>query len=69
MYFGYCLTPDGYFTPKVTLQTPEDVFRYTELQRTLWEEVRITDTEDFVVVQTKDSKYTYPPEWVRLNKR
>jgi hypothetical protein len=70
MFYGYCFPePDGdWHTPKVTLNSPEEVYRYTQLQGNLFREVRVTDTEDFTVVQMIDKKYTFPEEWKKFNK-
>ncbi|MEC0131505.1 hypothetical protein [Paenibacillus odorifer] len=54
----------------MTLNTPEEVYRYTQLHgRTgIFREIRVTDSDDFMVVQMIDGKYTWPEEWKQLNK-
>lgn len=70
MFFGYCFPePDGWHTPAVTLNNAQEVFDYTQLQGKLFREVRITDMDDFVVVQMIDESYTFPEEWKIFNKR
>jgi len=51
MYYGYCFIEiDGQYTPKVKLETLEEVFTYCRLQHALFPEVRITDEYDFCVL-------------------
>ena len=64
-YYGYCMISEDYWAPKVTLSGPTDVYKYTQLQKTLWGEVRITDSLDHIVVHCRNGKYIYPPEWVK----
>ncbi|MEK4106896.1 hypothetical protein NST28_22620 [Paenibacillus sp. FSL R10-2791] len=70
-FYGFCFPEPGtWHTPSVTLNTPEEVYRYTQLHgRTgIFREVRVTDSDDFMVVQMIDGKYTWPEEWKQLNK-
>lgn len=70
IFMGYCfLEKDGLHTPPVYLDTPEEVWRYVNLQKGLFPEVRITDSGDFCVVQALDGKIVFPPEWVEAEKR
>lgn len=68
-FFGYCFPEaGGWHTPSVTLQTPD--YRYTQLhgKTGLFQEVRVTDQSDHIVVQMIDGIYTWPEEWKQLNK-
>lgn len=70
-FYGYCYPePDGWHTPSVTLNTPEEVYRYTQLhgKTGMFREIRVTDSDDLMVVQMIDGKYTWPEEWKQLNK-
>ncbi|MEC0169879.1 hypothetical protein [Paenibacillus graminis] len=71
-FYGYCYPePDGWHTPAVTLNGPEEAYRYTQLhgKTGMFREVRVTDGGDFTVVQMIDGKYTWPEEWKQLNNR
>ena len=51
IYFGYCFPKrDGWYTPKVTLESPEAAWSYCVLQCLLFEEIRITDGGDNLVM-------------------
>ena len=53
--FGYCLNPaDGSWTPPVRLESAEAAYRYCALHHGWAPEIRITDTEDFVVLHVVD---------------
>ncbi|MNC64033.1 hypothetical protein D3C75_1142030 [compost metagenome] len=70
-FYGYCYPePDGWHTPAVTLNSPEEVYRYTQTQgRTgIFREVRVTDEDDSIVAQMIDGQYVWPEEWKQLNK-
>ncbi|MEK4196013.1 hypothetical protein NYE59_23250 [Paenibacillus sp. FSL L8-0323] len=69
-YGFYFPEPGTWHTPSVTLNTPEEVYRYTQLHgRTgMFREVRVTDGGDFTVVQMIDGLYVWPEEWKQLNK-
>ncbi|WP_144024773.1 hypothetical protein [Paenibacillus odorifer] len=62
--------PGGWHTPSVTLNTPEEVYRYTQLhgKTGIFREVRVTDGGDSIVVQMIDGQYVWPEEWKQLNK-
>ncbi|AFM43619.1 hypothetical protein Desaci_4795 (plasmid) [Desulfosporosinus acidiphilus SJ4] len=64
-FFGYCFeTVGGKYYPKVTLFGPEEVFNYVNLQKNLFDEVRITDTDDCLAVHALKGKIIFPEEWV-----
>ncbi|MRN56807.1 hypothetical protein [Paenibacillus monticola] len=70
-FYGYCFPePGGWHTPSVTLNTPEEIYRYTQLhgKTGMFREIRVTDGGDFMVVQMIDGKYVWPEEWKQLNK-
>ncbi len=70
-FYGYCFPePDGWHTPAVMLNSPEDVYRYTQLHgRTgVFREVCVTDGGDHVVVQMIDGQYVWPEEWKKFNR-
>lgn len=70
VFYGYCFPiPDGWHTPQVTLNTPEEVYSYTQLhgKGPFFREVRVTDSGDNMVVQMVDGKYTWPEEWKKFN--
>lgn len=70
-FYGYCFPVAGeWHTPSVTLRSPEEVYRYTQLhgKSGMFQEVRVTDESDHVVVQMVDGNYTWPEEWKQLNK-
>lgn len=70
MLFGYCfIEKDGEHCPSVTLESAEEVFAYVNLHKGFYPEMRITDEEDYTVVQTLDRKVVFPPEWVELEKQ
>lgn len=48
---GFCLMSDGKWTPPVTLNGAHEVVRYVNLQKVFAKEVRIVDSEDYVVMQ------------------
>ncbi|WP_440960577.1 hypothetical protein ACN6KS_22780 [Paenibacillus nitricinens] len=70
-FYGFCFPePGGWHTPSVTLNTPEEVYRYTQLhgKTGIFREVRVTDSGDSIVVQMIDGQYVWPEEWKQLNK-
>jgi hypothetical protein len=68
VFYGYCYTEKGgRHTPRVNLETAEDVFRYVNLQKGIFPEVRITDDDDYIVVHALDGKIVYPPEWASFD--
>jgi hypothetical protein len=70
-FYGYCFPePDGWHTPAVTLNSADEVFRYTQLhgKTGMFREVRVTDSGDHTVVQMIDGKYVWPEEWKQVNK-
>jgi hypothetical protein len=70
VFYGYCFPErDGWHTPSVTLTSPGQVFNYVNLQKRLFDEVRITDSDDFLVVQALGGKVVFPPEWVEIEKK
>jgi len=69
-FYGYCFPePNGWHTPAVTLESPEAIYRYTQLhgKTGMFREIRVTDSGDFMVVQMIDGKYVWPEEWKQLN--
>jgi hypothetical protein len=69
MFYGYCfIEKDGWHTPAVKLEQPENVWEYVNLQKHLFPEIRITDEDDFCVVQALDGKIAFPPEWVEMER-
>jgi hypothetical protein len=70
-FYGFCFPePGGWHTPSVTLNTPEEVYHYTQLhgKAGMFREVRVTDGGDSIVVQMIDGQYVWPEEWEQLNK-
>jgi len=54
MFYGYCLNPaDGSWTPPVTLATALACYQYCAAHQGYIEELRITDDEDFIVLQVR----------------
>ncbi|SFF22567.1 hypothetical protein SAMN04487969_11928 [Paenibacillus algorifonticola] len=71
VFYGYCFPePDGWHTPSVKLNSPEEVHRYTQLhgKTGMFKEIRVTDSSDHIVVQMINGKYVWPEEWKVLNK-
>jgi len=69
MFQGYCfIEKDGEHYPPVELKTVDEVYSYVNLQKIIFPEVRITDDDDFCVVQTLDGKVVFPPEWAELDR-
>ncbi len=67
-FFGYCfLKVDGEHCPKVTLNGPQEVWNYVQLQKKIFPEVRITDTGDACVVQAINGKIVFPPQWAEMD--
>ncbi|WP_136604640.1 hypothetical protein [Paenibacillus dokdonensis] len=69
-FYGYCFPiPGEWHTPEATLQDTEEVYRYTQLhgKTGMFREVRVTDSEDFMVVQMIDGQYVFPEEWKKFN--
>lgn len=62
IFYGYCLTPQGYWTPRAKLNGAEVAWHYAYLNAQLWHEVRITDTGDFLNIHVVDHKLVYPTE-------
>lgn len=59
-FLGYCYPEaNGWHTPSVTLNTPEEIYRYTQLhgKSGMFQEVRVTDQSDHIVVQIVDGQY------------
>ncbi|MFS8214782.1 hypothetical protein [Paenibacillus sp. S29] len=70
-FYGFCYPVAGeWHTPSVTLSSPEEVYGYTQLhgKTGMFQEVRVTDSGDHIVVQMIDGKYVWPEEWKQLNK-
>jgi hypothetical protein len=64
-FLGYCFeTIGGRYYPAVSLRGAEEVWNYVNFQKNLFEEVRITDTDDFIVAQAIKGKIVFPQEWV-----
>ncbi len=60
MYFGYCLIPfDNCWTPPVHLETAEAAFCYCKLHHRWFQEIRITDEDDFMVLHVIDHMLMY----------
>ena len=69
MYYGYCYpSNDGFYTPKVSLVNPQEVFHYVMLHKGMMHEIRITDDDDFTVVNAIDGQIIFPEEWKVYNK-
>ena len=69
MYYGYCYpTNDGFYIPKDPLVNPEEVFNYVMLHKNWMYEIRITDDDDFTVVNAIDGQIIFPEEWKVYNK-
>jgi hypothetical protein len=69
-FYGYCFpVPDGEHTPPVELNSPEEVYRYTQLhgKGPFFREVRVTDSSDHIIVQMVDGQYVWPEEWKEFN--
>jgi len=61
MFYGYCLNPaDGSWTPPVTLETAVACYQYCAAHHSYIEEIRITDEEDFIVLQVKNHVLRIP---------
>lgn len=70
MFYGYCFPKeDGWHTPKLELKTAEEVWSYLRLQKQIFEEVRITDEDDFTVAQALHGRIVYPAEWKDLDEK
>lgn len=68
-FWGYCFeTIGGKYYPPVTLFGPEEVYNYVNLQKRFFDEVRITDEDDYLVVHALKGKIIFPEEWVGLSK-
>lgn len=59
MFYGYCLTPVGW-TPPVRLENAAQCFSYAMLQARFWEEVRVVDDEDYIVLHIKEQEQIFP---------
>lgn len=70
MFYGYCFPEEnGWHTPKVRLDSPEEVWNYLQLQKQMFEEVRITDEDDFTVAHALRGKIVFPPEWADADEK
>lgn len=70
MFYGYCFPEvDGWHTPKVELETPQEIWSYLRLQKKIFEEVRITDQDDYTVAHALNGKIVFPPEWKDLDEK
>lgn len=63
VFYGYCFDNEGKYTPAVTLKGAEQVYSYIMLHKGFYPELRITDSDDSLVVQAKNGRIVYPPEW------
>ncbi|GIM47001.1 hypothetical protein DNHGIG_25500 [Collibacillus ludicampi] len=71
MYYGYCRIPHsagGGWTSAVELETPQDVWSYINLQKTLFPEVRITDVDDYIVAHAQAGRIVFPHKWAEKEK-
>jgi len=51
MFLAYCLNPiDQSWTPPVHCRTAAEAYRYCALHHTYIREIRVTDTDDFIVL-------------------
>lgn len=67
-FFGYCFeTVGGKYYPCVPLIGTEEVRTYVNLQKHLFEEIRITDESDCLVVHVLNGKIVFPEEWAIFN--
>ena len=60
MFKGYCFMVDGTHTPAVELKGVEEAFRYANLQKQLFYEVRIVDEDDYTVIHARKGKIIFP---------
>jgi hypothetical protein len=67
MYKAYCIHPEVGQMPPVNLKDPQEIFRYTQLQRNFFPEIIVVDELDLTVVHVQDHKYVFPEEWKALN--
>jgi hypothetical protein len=69
-FYGYCFMEDESYTPAVTLDDAEDVYRYLNLHghTGMFKRVIATDGGDHIVAEIIDGKFTFPPEWEKFNK-
>jgi hypothetical protein len=69
-FLGYCMDEYGRYPAPVTLNNPQEVFHYCELQKHFHHEIRIVDpVEDSIVVHVINGLYDFPEEWKRFNKQ
>ncbi|TEB09335.1 hypothetical protein Psfp_04282 [Pelotomaculum sp. FP] len=64
-YYGYCFSKDGSYNPPVTLNSPKEVYKYLSIHGHTGKFNRViaTDTEDCIIAEIIDGKFTYPPQW------
>lgn len=69
VFYGYCFPKEGgsWHTPIVTLNNSDEIYRYTQLHKRFFEEIRVTDIMDSIIVHMIKGQYVYPPEWVFFN--
>lgn len=70
MFYGYCFPEeDGWHTSKIELNDPSEVWSYLRLQKKIFEEVRVTDVDDFTVAHALHGKIVFPPEWADMDEK
>lgn len=70
MFYGYCFPKeDEWHTPKLKLDSQEAVWNYLRLQKKIFEEVRITDEDDYIVAHALRGKIVFPPEWADADEK
>lgn len=60
MFKGYCFMVDGTHTPSIDLKDAEEAFRYVNLQKHLFYEVRVVDKDDFTVLHALKGEIIFP---------
>lgn len=64
IYFAYVYR-DGLHNGKQVLNSPKEVWNLCIRNN----EVTVTDVMDFTIVQRKNGRFTFPPEWVTTEAR
>lgn len=59
-FFAYCFDKDDRYYPPVTLTSVEAVRAYVNLHREHFREIRITDTDDYIIVQVINGEVIWP---------
>ena len=59
-YFGYRYEPDGRYHAADRLSGEQEMFDYLKEKKSYYQAVKITDSEDYMIAESKDGHIIFP---------